>query len=298
MLRVRLELLAQPPDDDPDVVGLVAVARPPDPFEKQAMRHASSGARPPARGGRATRSGSGGPARRARSTRRFGRSMVRSPRTTSGRIRRRAVQRRRTRADPRQQLRYAKRLGQVVVGAKIERLDLLILLVSRGEHQDRHAAPGSDLTEHVHAVDLRAGRDRAGPGRPGGKSRPRAAAVRPRATSTVKPLAASVARRNLTSRASSSTISRRALIAVWTSRQVIGAPDQRRQRQCKRQVIETVVPLPEHALDPDVAALRPDQSPADREARAPGRRSRRGRPGRTARRCGPARCRSGPGRCR
>ena len=59
------------------------------------------------------------------------------------------------RADARQQLLGAERLGDVVVRAGVERLDLLRLVDARRQHQDRHATPVAQPTTHLDAVQAR-----------------------------------------------------------------------------------------------------------------------------------------------
>src|SRR5207237_1541162 len=66
----------------------------------------------------------------------------------SGRRARRVAQRR---AHARQELPHAEGLGDVVVGAGIERLDLGALLVARGKHDDRHRGPLADVADELAA---------------------------------------------------------------------------------------------------------------------------------------------------
>src|ERR1700733_3598970 len=56
------------------------------------------------------------------------------------------------RAQPRQQLRRTERLGDVVVGAGIQRGDLLLLHGARRQHHDRHLRPAAHAADHVQAV--------------------------------------------------------------------------------------------------------------------------------------------------
>ena len=56
------------------------------------------------------------------------------------------------RAHPGQELGDAERLGDVVVGAGIERRDLAALVVAAGEHQDRGVAQRLELGQERHAV--------------------------------------------------------------------------------------------------------------------------------------------------
>src|SRR3989449_7792137 len=58
------------------------------------------------------------------------------------------------RAHAREQLADAEGLGDIVVRAGVERLDLRALLRARREHQDRHRRPGANAPDHVHAVDV------------------------------------------------------------------------------------------------------------------------------------------------
>jgi hypothetical protein len=54
----------------------------------------------------------------------------------------------------RHQLGHAKRLGEIVVCAGLERRDLVALLPARREHDDRHLAPLAQLLGHLQAVDV------------------------------------------------------------------------------------------------------------------------------------------------
>ena len=56
-------------------------------------------------------------------------------------------------AQPGEQLVHAERLGHVVVGAGVERGDLVGLAVAHGQHDDRHRAPAAQAADHVDAVD-------------------------------------------------------------------------------------------------------------------------------------------------
>ena len=53
-----------------------------------------------------------------------------------------------------EQLGGGERLGDVVVGAVVERRDLAVLGALGGEHDDRHVRPGPDAPEHLDAVDV------------------------------------------------------------------------------------------------------------------------------------------------
>ena len=59
------------------------------------------------------------------------------------------------RADPRQQFGDAERLDDVVVGAGIERGDLLDLRLPHRKDQDRHARPFADAPDDLLAVEIR-----------------------------------------------------------------------------------------------------------------------------------------------
>ena len=48
----------------------------------------------------------------------------------------------------------AERLGDVVVGADVERLDLVVGLLARRQHDDRDAARGPQPREHLDAVEV------------------------------------------------------------------------------------------------------------------------------------------------
>ena len=58
-------------------------------------------------------------------------------------------------AHPRHQLADIKRLVDVVVGAEIERLDLLGLALARRQNDDRHVRPFARPADHVLAVAVR-----------------------------------------------------------------------------------------------------------------------------------------------
>ena len=79
---------------------------------------------------------------------------------------------------------HAERLGHVVVGAEIERLDLAGLVVAAGQHHDRHGrAALAQRADQVLPVRCPAGRGRGSPGRaPRRRARPSACAAgrRPR----------------------------------------------------------------------------------------------------------------------
>ena len=54
---------------------------------------------------------------------------------------------------PGEQLVHPERLGHVVVGAGVERRDLVRLRVARRQHDDRHALHAAQPADHVDAVD-------------------------------------------------------------------------------------------------------------------------------------------------
>ena len=58
-------------------------------------------------------------------------------------------------AHARQQFRHAERLGEVVVGAGVERVDLVALLSARREHDDRPGVPLPEPARHLDAVGVR-----------------------------------------------------------------------------------------------------------------------------------------------
>ena len=58
-----------------------------------------------------------------------------------------------SRLDPRRQLGEAQRLGDVVVGAKLEPADLVGLGAPGGDHQDRDAAEFADPGDDLPAVE-------------------------------------------------------------------------------------------------------------------------------------------------
>ena len=58
-------------------------------------------------------------------------------------------------ADPRQQLRRAEGLGDVVIGAAIQRRHLGCLLAARGQHHDRHRAEAAQRAQRVQPVLIR-----------------------------------------------------------------------------------------------------------------------------------------------
>ncbi len=58
-------------------------------------------------------------------------------------------------ADAGQQFAHAERLGQVVVGAGVERGDLVFLLPASREHDHRRRQPFAQGSQHVQAVLVR-----------------------------------------------------------------------------------------------------------------------------------------------
>ncbi len=54
----------------------------------------------------------------------------------------------------REQLAHPERLGEVIVGAGVERRDLVALLAAGGEHDDRHVAPLPQPPDHLQAVEI------------------------------------------------------------------------------------------------------------------------------------------------
>src|SRR5512135_2513421 len=48
----------------------------------------------------------------------------------------------------------AERLGQIVVGTRIERLDLLGLVDARRQHDDRYEVPSAEITDEVDAIPV------------------------------------------------------------------------------------------------------------------------------------------------
>ena len=57
-------------------------------------------------------------------------------------------------ADAREELLDVERLGHVVVGAGVERGDLVGLAVARGQHHDRNVAERAHPAQHLDAVDV------------------------------------------------------------------------------------------------------------------------------------------------
>ena len=56
---------------------------------------------------------------------------------------------------PCQQLLHREGLGQVVVCAGVQRLDLVCILTAGAEHQDGQLRPGTHPADHLHPVDIR-----------------------------------------------------------------------------------------------------------------------------------------------
>ena len=83
------------------------------------------------------------PARRRGADRRFSRSIASSPISTTGSAD--GLDAPQRGAQPRQQLVDAERLGDVVVGAGIERGDLLVLVADGREDEDRDVRPAAQL---------------------------------------------------------------------------------------------------------------------------------------------------------
>ncbi len=57
-------------------------------------------------------------------------------------------------AEAREELAHAERLGDVVVGAGVERRDLLALRLARGEDDDGHVGPAAEAGDHVEPGDV------------------------------------------------------------------------------------------------------------------------------------------------
>ena len=58
------------------------------------------------------------------------------------------------RANAREQFLDRKRLGQIVVGAGIERADFVRILAARRDHNNRHARPCAHRLHHLDAVQI------------------------------------------------------------------------------------------------------------------------------------------------
>jgi len=58
-------------------------------------------------------------------------------------------------AHPREQLADTEGLAEIVIGAGVERRDLVGLLAARGEDDDRHRAPLAKPRDHLQSVDVR-----------------------------------------------------------------------------------------------------------------------------------------------
>ena len=58
-------------------------------------------------------------------------------------------------ADACEQLGVRERLSDIIVSAEFETLDLVDLLVARGEHHDRHLGGATDPLEHLKPVQIR-----------------------------------------------------------------------------------------------------------------------------------------------
>ena len=182
------------------------------------------------------------------------------------------------RAHARHQFAGAEGLDQVVVGAGIERRDLVGFAAARRQHDDRHrptrrAGRGSGPRRR-----RRAGPGRAPPGR-GGACRPRsgrAAAARPRAPRSPRPPASARTKRRIS--ASSSTIRMRVDFAHcsacmwaarlrrwWCARSGGGVP--------RGRVMMKRAPPPRRVavLAADGAAMRLHDGAADRQAQADAR---------------------------
>ena len=71
-------------------------------------------------------------------------------------------------ADARPELGDPERLGHVVVGSPLERLDLLALLVPAREDQDRRRRLAADRRDHLEAVEVRQPEVEQDEGRPAG----------------------------------------------------------------------------------------------------------------------------------
>ena len=58
-------------------------------------------------------------------------------------------------AKARQQLLYGKRLCQVIIRPRVQRIDLIRILASCGDNDDRQIAPGPYTTDDIHAIQIR-----------------------------------------------------------------------------------------------------------------------------------------------
>ena len=59
------------------------------------------------------------------------------------------------RADPCQQLTGSKRLCEIIIRARIQRLDLVSFMRPGGDDHDRHLRPAPDLAQNLHPVHVR-----------------------------------------------------------------------------------------------------------------------------------------------
>src|SRR6185437_13714177 len=59
------------------------------------------------------------------------------------------------RTNPRKQFLYSERLGDVIIGAGVERLYLGALMLPHGKHHNWRRAPRADGTAHLYAADTR-----------------------------------------------------------------------------------------------------------------------------------------------
>ena len=54
----------------------------------------------------------------------------------------------------RQELAGSEGLRQVIIGAGVERLDLIVLVGPRGQHEDRHVAPSAHVADEIDAATV------------------------------------------------------------------------------------------------------------------------------------------------
>ena len=203
----------------------------------------------------------GSPSRR---TTRAARSISRPSTTTVGSssLGRRAAQRR---LQARHQLARAERLGDVVVGARLERAHLLLLLAHRREHQDRHLAPLPQPARHLHAVSVREHqvddrRLRRAHARRGRAPRPPSLPAPPRSPPRAGPPSA---------RARSAARRRRpAPAAAAPAARLLGALDGRVAR-ARRPILGTARRSPQRQLEHERRALPRQRLDVQRSRRSP-----------------------------
>ena len=170
----------------------------------------------------------------------------------------------------RQQLAGAERLDEVVVGAGVERLDLVLLAGAGRQHEDGHVRPGAQVADQVDAVAVRQAEVEHDQVRPARACLDQAALARRRPRRPRSPRAPARGTRSAGSRASSSTtrIRGRRFAHAEHPCDASDSIDVHRRRLAARQVDREARAAAGPRLAGDGAAVRLDDGAADRQAQA------------------------------